>query len=142
MNRAQKMARFTVVVIATSCILSGIAVLVGYVFVGVPKAYAGMGFLGLSGLAGLAPLIYKNERVAVSFDERDHLINRRAALAGFAAAYLVMGLACMLPFTILGPKASVCVSNLPLIFMSGGLSHYFAYSLAILLLYGKEGANG
>ena len=142
MNRAQKMAKFTVVVIAASCILSGVAVLVGYFLVGVPKAYAGLAFMGISGLAGLAPLIYKKERARVTFDERDHMINRRAALVGFAAAYLVMGLACMLPFFVLGPRASVSVGNLPLIFMGGGLSHYFAYSLAILLQYGKEGANG
>jgi hypothetical protein len=140
MNRAYKIARFTVIVILTSCLLSGVACLILYLKLGLPKASAGVAFMGISGLAGFAGLIYKKDEDQVVCDERDVEINRRAALAGFGTAYLVMGLACMLPFFVLGPNGTLSVQWLPMIFMGAGLSHYLVYSIAILEQYGK-GAN-
>jgi hypothetical protein len=137
MNRACKIARFTVIVISTSCLLSGAAFLILYFKLGLPKASAGLAFLGISGLAGFAGLIYKKDEDQVVCDERDVEINRKAALAGFCTAYLVMGLACMLPFFVLGPRGTIFVQWLPMIFMGGGLSHYLVHSIAILVQYGK-----
>jgi len=142
MNRSYKIARFTVIVILTSCVLSGTAFLILYFKLGLPKASAGLAFLGITGLVGLTPLMYKKDEGRVVCDERDVEIMRRAALIGFTAAYLVMGLACMLPFFVLGPKGTTSVRWLPMIFMGGGLSHYLSYSIAILVQYGKESDNG
>ena len=75
----------------------------------------------------------------VTCDERDHLINTRAAAAAFASAFLVTGLACMLPFFILGPEATVSVTWLPDIFMAAGLTTFFVHSVAILAQYGWKG---
>ncbi|MHC4747996.1 MAG: hypothetical protein ACYS18_11885 [Planctomycetota bacterium] len=69
------------------------------------------------------------------------MINRRAALAGFGTSYLLVGLACMIPFFILGPKASISVIWLPYIFGGAGLSMFFVHSVAILAQYGR-GAKG
>jgi hypothetical protein len=141
MNRAYKIARFTVIVILTSCLLSGVACLILYLKLGLPKASAGLAFLGICGLAGFAGLIYKKDEGQVVCDERDVEINRRAALVGFCTAYLVVGLACMLPFFVLGPQATISVQWLPMIFMGAGISHYLAYSIAILVQYGRGGGD-
>jgi len=84
-------------------------------------------------------LIFRKDKGKVEFDERDHVINQRAALAGFGAAYMVVGLVCMIPFFVLGPKANVSVTWLPMIFVGAGLSSFFAHSVAILIQYGRRG---
>lgn len=142
MNRTQKMARLMVITTLSGFILSCIAVAILYVKVGMPKAVAGLGFMGVAGLGGFSPLIFKKDKGKVIFDERDRLIKRRAALAGFSAAYLVVGLACMIPFFVLGPKANVSVIWLPMIFMGAGISHFFVHSVVILEQYGWGGKDG
>ena len=137
MNRAQKIAWSLVITISFGFILSCIAVAVLYVKVGMPKAVAGLGFMGVAGLGGFSPLIFKKDKGKVTFDERDKLIKRRAALAGFATSYLFVGLACMIPFSILGPKASISVTWLPNIFGGAALSAFFVTSVAILIQYGR-----
>jgi hypothetical protein len=138
----QKIAWWMVVWISVATVISLIAVAIGYFKFGMPKALIGFSFLGIAGLGGLAPLIFRKDSGTVTCDERDILINRRAALAGFAASYLVTGLACMLPFSILGYQASISVCWLPNIFMAAGLTSFFVHSVAILIQYGwKENRN-
>lgn len=139
MNRVQKIAWSFIITISFGFILSCIAVAILYVKVGMPKAVAGLGFMGVAGLGGFSPLIFKKDKGKVTFDERDRLIKRRAALAGFAASYLFVGLACMIPFSILGPKATVSVSWLPNIFGGAALLMFFTWSVAILIQYGWRG---
>ncbi len=141
MNRTYRIARFTVIVIAISCLLSGVACLILYLKMGFPKASAGLAFMSILSLLGFTPLMYKEDRGKVVCDERDAEINRRAALAGFGTAYLVTGLACMLPFFVLGPKGSISVQCLPMIFMGAGICHGLSYSIAILTQYGKGGGD-
>ena len=136
MNRVQKIAWSLVITISFGFILSCIAVAILYVKFGMPKAVAGLGFMGVAGLGGFSPLIFKKDKGKVTFDERDRLIKRRAALAGFATSYLFVCLACMIPFSILGPKASISVIWLPNIFGGAALSAFFVTSLAILVQYG------
>ncbi len=139
MNRVQKIAWSLVITISLGFILSCIAVAILYVKLGMPKALAGLGFMGIAGLGGFSPLIFRKDKGKVTFDERDKLIKRRAALAGFATSYLFVGLACMIPFSILGPKASISVTWLPNIFMGVALSAFFVTSVAILVQYGWRG---
>ena len=142
MNRAQKIAWSFVVTISIAFLLSCIAIAILYIKVGMPKALAGLGFMGIAGLGGFSPLIFRKDTGKVIFDERDKLIKRRAALAGFGASYLFVGLACMIPFSILGPKASISVTWLPNIFMGTGLSLFFVTSVAVLVQYGRGGKDG
>ena len=139
MNRAQKMAWLFVITISVAVLLAGGAVGILYLKLGLPKALAGLGFLGIAGFGGLGPLIFKKDKGKVTFDERDGLIQRRAALAGFTAAYLVVGLGCMIPFFVLGPEANVTVKWLPMIFAGAVLSHFFMHSVVILIQYGRGG---
>lgn len=139
MKRIQKIAWAFVIIIPIAVALAGISTTFLYLKYGFPKASAGLGFLGIAGLAGLAPAVFRKDDEPAIPDERDQMINKKAAIAGFATAYGVVGLACMLPFSILGPKAVIEVRWLPMIFAAAGLSHFFAYSLAILIQYGRGG---
>jgi hypothetical protein len=141
MNRACKLARFTVIVISTSCVLSGGAFLILYFTLGLPKASAGLAFMSLIFLLGFTPLMYRKDQGKVVCDERDIEINGKAVAAGFVTAYLVMGLACMLSFFVLGPKGTLSVQWLPMIFMGGGLSHGLVHSIVILVEYGRGTAD-
>lgn len=142
MNRAQKMAWSLVITISLGFALGVIAFAVLYVKVGMPKAIAGWAFMAIAGLGGFSPLIFRKDKGKVKFDERDKKIKRMAALAGFAASYLFIGLACMIPFSVLGPKASISVSWLPHIFGGAAITMFFVYSVAILIQYGRGGKDG
>lgn len=141
MNRIQKMALWVLLWISSAVVVSVIAVAVLYFKVGTPKAMAGLGFMGIAGFAGLGPLIFKKDPGKVTCDERDELINSRAAVAGFASAFLVIGIACMLPFTILGPQATISIIWLPMIFIMAGLASFLIHSIAILSQYGWRNKN-
>jgi len=141
MNRVQKIAWLFVTTISLAVLLSAGAVGILSAKFGLHNAMAGLAFLGIAGIGGFGPLIFKKDKGPVICDERDRIIHRKAALAGFGAAYLIVGLACMLPFFILGPKSSISVIWLPMIFMGAGLSSFFMHSVAILIQYGR-GARG
>ncbi|MHC4621869.1 MAG: hypothetical protein ACYTEQ_29370 [Planctomycetota bacterium] len=136
MNRWQKIAWYNVVVIVVTLALTGVVVGLLAFVVGMPLAYVGLGLLGFLGLLGLSPILFRAKPGEVPFDERDRLIGRRAAVAGFGSAFLVVGLACMMPFFILGPRASISVVWLPLIFGGAGISQWLAHSVVILAQYG------
>ena len=141
MNRIQKMAWWMAIWILAGVILAAIAVAVAHFIIGMPWsiARAGMGFIGIAGFGGLASLIFKKDPGKVTCDERDRLINSRAAVAGFCAAFLVTGLGCMLPFSILGTEATIPVTWLPNIFGAAGFAVFLVHSIAILVQYGWKG---
>ena len=141
MNRIQKMAWWMAIWILAGVILAAIAVAVLFFVIGMPWsiARAGLGFIGIAGFGGLASLIFKKDPGKVTCDERDRLINSRAAVAGFCAAFLVTGLGCMLPFSILGAEATIPVTWLPNIFGSAGFAVFLVHSIAILVQYGWRG---
>ncbi len=138
MNRVQKMALTMVITILSAFLLSCIAVAILYFKVGMPRALLGFLLMCLSGLAGFSPLIFKKDKGKVIFDERDRLIKERAGLGGFTAAFLFVGMACMIPFFVLGPDRAISVTWLPNIFIGAGISHAFVYSVVILEEYGRR----
>jgi hypothetical protein len=142
MNRVQKIAWLFVISISIAVLLSGLAIGILYIKYGFPKAASGLNLLGLAGFGGFGLLIFKKDKGAVTCDERDITINRRAALAGFFAAFLTIGLSCMLPYYIYGPDKTISVSWLPMIFEGAGLATFFTHSLAILIQYGREKMDG
>ncbi len=139
MNRIQKIAWTLVISTSAAFVISLVAVGIFYHYVGMPRALLGFSCMGLAGLGGLAPLLFRKDKGPVAADERDTLFQRRAAIAGFATAYMVMGAGCMIPFFVLGPSARISITWLPTIFMGAGISHFLVYSLAILTQYGWSG---
>lgn len=144
MSRAQKIARFNLIVILIALILSAIAVSVFYFVVDLPirRAFGGFGFMGITGLMGLSPLLYKKGRGKVSFDERDELINYRAVLAAYSVFWLVFTAACMIPWFIIGPSGSISVNVLPIMLFGIGITLMLVHSLVILVQYGRGGKDG
>ena len=141
MNRIQKIAWFMLITIAAGVLVSAAAVGILYFRIGMPRALAGFGFLGIAGIGGLGPLFFKKDRGKVVFDERDNLIKSRAALASFAMCYLYFGIACMTPFGILGPEGVISVRWLPRMYGIAGLITFFVWSLMIVLQYGRGGRD-
>ncbi|MCJ7777176.1 MAG: DUF2178 domain-containing protein [Sedimentisphaerales bacterium] len=141
MNRMQKMAWWMVGSISTGTVVSVIAFALLYIKIGLPRAYAGFAFMAIAGFGGLGPVIFKKDKGKIVFDERGKLIKERAALAAFAASYLFTGLACMIPFFVLGPKATVSVIWLPNIWFGTFLTAFFVQSIAILVQYSVGGKN-
>ena len=138
MNRAQKMARFNLIVILTALILSTIAVSFLYFVVGFPmrSAVGGFGFLGISGLMGLSPLLYKKGSDKVSFDERDLMIMRIASLGAYSIFWFLFVIAAMIPFFVLGSKGTVSVKYLAAMVFGGGIIVVLVQSVITLVAYG------
>ena len=79
-------------------------------------------------------MIFRKDKGKVIFDERDRLIKERAKLAGFTAAFLFAGLACMIPFFILGPDRAISVIWLPNIW--GGTFLIVLFGLVQVVIFG------
>ena len=140
MNRAQKIARFDLIVMSIALTLSVIAVCVIYFIVGLPihRALGGFGFIGICGLMGLSPFLYKKGTDKVSFDERDHLIQRRAIIGAYSVFWFLFVLAAMIPFFVLGPEGTISVKYLPAMVFGGMITVTLVKSIVTLEEYGWQ----
>jgi hypothetical protein len=138
MNRAQKIARFNLIVILTALVLSAIAVSILYFVAGLPmrRAAGGFGFIGICGLMGLSPFLYKKKGDKVSFDERDLMIMRNASLGAYSIFWFLFVLAAMIPFSVLGPKGMVSVKYLAAMVFGGMIIVVLIQSVITLGAYG------
>jgi hypothetical protein len=138
MNRWQKIAWFNLIVIITALILSITAVGLLYFAVGLPihRALGGFGFIGICGIMGLSPLIYKKQPGKVSLDERDLLIHRKASLGAYSIFWLLFVLAAMIPFFILGHTGTISVKYLPAMVGGGMITVTLVQSIVTLEEYG------
>ena len=144
MNRIQKISWLTVISLGVAFILSAIAVTVLYFQLGFPRAWGGLAFLGLGGIAGLGFIVFKEDDSKVKFDERDRQINLIAARAGFGLAYMAFGALCMGLWFYFRKHGidSIHIDVLPLLFAFAGFTAFFAHALTILILYGRNKADG
>ena len=96
--------------------------------------------MGVAGIAGFAPIIFKKDPGPVQCDERDRLINLKAARAGFAISYGVFGLLCMGIWDYYRHQnvETISIHILPQLFMAAGITAFFTHALTILILYGKD----
>lgn len=140
MNRMQKISWMMVICIGIASILSAVAITILYFKIGFPRAWAGWGFMGIAGIAGFAPIIFKKDPGPVQCDERDRLINLKAARAGFAISYGVFGLLCMGIWDYYRHQnvETISIHILPQLFMAAGITAFFTHALTILILYGKD----
>lgn len=138
MNRIQKMAWLTLISTGSGLILSIIAVTVLSLTVGFPRAEAGLAFMALAGFSGFSGLLYKKEKGAVAFDERDRMIQLHSARTGFLASYLVFGCLSMGIWSYHGPDKLINVNTLPQIWMAAFITAFFVQALTTLILYGKD----
>jgi hypothetical protein len=142
MNRVQKISSTMVITFSLGLFL-GIMLIVMRLFdVGIPK----IAFLFPVLIAGSGGIIsitcFKKDKGAVTFDERDKLIEKNANLAGFGAVYLYVILMSFLPIAVLGEEASIPVTWCPVLLIGAGFCQAFAQSIAILIQYGWRGEDG
>ncbi|UCE49314.1 MAG: hypothetical protein JSW47_04060 [Phycisphaerales bacterium] len=138
MNRMQRIARFNLIVISTALGLSVLAVGVLYFGVGLPirRATGGFGLIGICGLMGLSPILFRREPGGVDFDERDLLILRKASLGAYSIFWLLFVLAAMVPFFVLGPDGEVSVKYLAAMVLGGIVVVTLVQSIVTLEQYG------
>ena len=137
MNRAQKMAWVCVICISLA-ITAALIVLLIHFLVGRPKALYAVAIPCVGApLSGLICLFIPKDKAKVTRDERDLMIKKNAAHAGFIGAFLFTCFACMTPFFVLGPKAVISVKWLPQIWFGTWVAQFFFYSLTIIVDYGR-----
>ena len=139
MNRTQKIAWLIVITMSAAFVISCIAVIVLAGKYGFPKAfYIGFSFMAIAAIGGLGPLIFRNDKGKVTYDERDRVIQLKAARAGFAISYLVFGLISMITWRVIGSGNSISVNVLPQIWGVSAMSMFLTQSITVLVLYGRR----
>ncbi len=138
MNTAQKMAWFTLVVLALALGLSLVTFCVGYFILAVPaaKAAAGFGFMGIMGFVGLTPILFRKDKAQVQCDERDLMIHRKATIAAYATFWVLFVAAAMVPWFITGPNGTIPISYLPWMVFGGMFVVMLVQAIITLAQYG------
>ncbi|MGD0785687.1 MAG: hypothetical protein ABR969_07715 [Sedimentisphaerales bacterium] len=136
MNRIQKIAVFSLVVLGCTLLITAISMGLSYHYHGWPKAAKCFGWMSLSGLAGLSPLFIKKDSGAVACDERDKLITRTAVLIGLAASYLWFCLVGSM-FAFLFEPVLFKTLGLPIMILGGAFIVVIVQSIMILVQYGR-----
>ena len=151
MHPQQRHARFNLIVISSALIPAVLGYAVLFTLFGPNHAKTAFAFLAISALLGLGNHFYRKNKDSptVTMDERDEDIKRKAMLIGWGVDWLFWGLLCMVPWFIVAFRFGIeqtqvpmiPVDWLPLIYMVTGLLHMSAWSIAVLVLYGKDAGN-
>jgi len=138
MNRAQKMAWFSLVMLTLAFGLSLVSVGILHFVFGLPmrRAAGGFGFIGIMGFSALAPLLFKRDKSKVELDERDLLIKSKATMAAYCGFWPVFVIAAMVPFFVYGPDGTVSVKYLCSMVFGGMFLVVLVQSLVTLQGYG------
>jgi hypothetical protein len=141
MNRGKKIALYNLIVLIAGLTIAGAAVGILAIVYGMPKALAGLGFLGTAGLVGLSPILFRRRAGQLGFDERDLLIHARATLAAYSVFWVLFSVACMVPWLVLERGATIRVVVLPCMLAGGFIIFQLIQAIAILIQHGC-GAGG
>jgi len=138
MNRWQREARFTLIVMGIALVLSLTAVCVlRFVFdFKWHSATAGFAFIGLMGFSRVDPSMFRIKSKKSPLDERDLLIKRKAMIAAYWGFWPIFVLMAMAPFFAYGPDGKVPVTYLCGMVFVGMFVVITLYSIAILNEYG------
>ncbi|MHC4742327.1 MAG: hypothetical protein ACYS8Z_10465 [Planctomycetota bacterium] len=141
MNKWQKEARFTLIVMGLALTLSLTAVVVlRFVFAFEwQNATAGFAFMALMSLSRVDPSMFTIKSKKPPLDERDLLIKRKAMVAAYWGFWPVFVLMAMAPFCVYGPDGKVSVIYLCWMVFVGMFVVLTLYSAAILNEYGWGG---
>jgi hypothetical protein len=140
MNRIQKIAVFSLVVLGCTLLITAISMGLSYHYQGWPKAAKCFGLISLGGLAALSPLFIKKDSGAVACDERDKLITRTAGLIGFIASYLWFCLTGSAFAFLFEPEIFKSL-GLPIMIFGGAFVVVIVQSIMILVQYGRGDKN-
>ena len=144
MNKWQKDARFTLIVM-------GLALTLSLTTVGVLRfvfdfewhsATVGFVFIGLMALSRVDPSMFRIKSKKPPLDERDLLIKRNAMIAAYWGFWPIFVLMAMAPFFVYGPDGKVPVIYLCWMVFVGMFVVITLYSIAILNEYGWTSKGG
>jgi hypothetical protein len=138
MNRWQKEARFTLIVMGLALALSLTAVgVLRFVFdFEWHRAMAGFAFMALMGLSRVNPSLFRIKSTKPPLDERDLLIKSKAMIAAYWGFWPIFVLMAMVPCFVYGLDGKVPVIYLFLMVFFGMFVVITLYSIAILDEYG------
>ena len=138
MNKWQKQARFTLIVMGLALALSLTTVgILRFVFdFEWRNATAGFAFIALMSLSRVDPSMFRIKKKKPPLDERDLLIKRKAMIAAYWSFWPLFVLAAMAPLFIYGPDGVVSVLYLCWMVFGGMFWVMTLYSIAILNEYG------
>ena len=141
MNKYQKDARFTLIMLALALGLSITAMLVLRFAVGMSwrTSMAGFAFIGIMGFSSIRPSFFKKDKR--DLDERDLLIKQKAMIAAYWSFWPLFVLAAMAPLYVYGPNGAVSVLYLIWMVFGGMYWVFLIYSIAILNEYGWRCKN-
>ena len=144
MNKYQKMAWFTLIILGLALGLSITTMLVLRFAVGMSwrASTAGFAFIGIIGILGFSrirPSFFKKDKRGL--DERDLLIKQKAMVAAYWSFWPMFVLAAMAPLFIYGPDGAVPVRYLCWMVFGGAYWVLLIYSIAILDEYGWRNKN-
>jgi hypothetical protein len=151
MHPQQRHARFNLIVALSAVVPAGVGYAVLFMLSGPKCAVSAFAFFGICGLWGFGGHFYskKKNSPAVTMDERDEDIKRRAMVIAWAADWLYWGLICMVPWFVVVLRFGIGrmwepvipIFWLPIAYMVTGLVHTSAWSIAVLVLYGTGGGD-
>jgi len=141
MNREQKAARFTLILLGLSLGLCITAVLLLHFTFGMSwgSSMGGFGFIGIMGFSRVRPSFFKKDTNGL--DERDLMIKQKAIMAAYWSLWPLFVLAAMVPFFVYGPDGAVSVQYLCWMVFGGMYWVLLVYSIAILNEYGWRNTN-
>jgi len=142
MNRAQKIAWFSIIVLSTVLLFTFAVTYWAVAKCGWQKSVSGLCVVGLSSIAGIGPLIFHRDKTQiVHSDERDYLFDLRASLAGFSACYCYFAVAGIVILLSHGFSGVISVKSLIPLLVGSYVISEFVRSIAILGQYGRGGRN-
>lgn len=136
MNKYQKTAYFTLIMLGLALVLSITATLVLRFALDLAwrNSTAGFALIGIMGLSSIRPSLFKKDLQGL--DERDLLIKHRAMIAAYWSFWPMFVFAAMLPMFFFGHDGVVSVRYLFWMVIGGAYWVFFIYSLTILNEYG------
>ena len=140
MNKTQKSAVFYLVMFLLWAVLITYAFLT--MFVITPKVSPIWTLFVPFGVIFVTSIFWvrkKQSPAEVESDERDDLIKKRAVIASFVSAWILLVAASVIPAVIVGEDGSVPVILLPAINISILMITIPIYSIAVLVQYGRRG---
>ncbi len=136
MNRAQKIATYNLIMM-----ISGSAVVLLTSLMELPDLVCVIEIVIVFTLVFTSPLLFKKKQGRVSFDERDAIINQRAMLVAFSAAFGCLGGQYIMPLIKVGLEGSVRVYELVAMYIGALICFVISKSLMVLIQYGWGGKH-
>jgi uncharacterized membrane protein len=146
MNRRQKVAWYQLSLVAAAAVL-GVVLMAHFVriyeYSFVDAWWYGMGYAVLVLiLTVFGPLFFRKKKGQVDYDERDLIIDRRAAWIAFGATYAYFILACMITWVVAGVESLIPAYWLTRIVIGGWVTAIVTNAAMVLVFYSRGVKDG